>query len=90
MKLTITKTETQEIEVTFPLYKKHHSYFCKATSENDWVTVLPLINSISIDSPANPGNVILNGEDITEDQFNDAFIEVFNKIKSHKPQYSAI
>jgi hypothetical protein len=35
-------------------------------------------------------DIITKGKDVSEDEFNEKFIEVFNKIKSYKPQYSVI
>jgi hypothetical protein len=90
MKLTITKRETQEIEVTFPFYKKESGDYFKGKSADEWITIRPLISSISICHEPYLLSEILLGEDITEDEFNEKFVEVFNKIKSYKPQYSVI
>jgi hypothetical protein len=90
MKLTVVKTETQEVEITFPVYKKHSGNYFRGISETEWVELMPRISCISICEPYELGRVLTDGIDITEDEFNEKFIEVFNKIKAHKPQYSVI
>jgi hypothetical protein len=92
MKLTVTtkKTETREIEVTFPVYKKRSTCYYWGISEKEWVEIMPNINGINISEPYDVADVLTDGIDITEDEFNEKFIEVFNKIKAYKPQYSVI
>jgi hypothetical protein len=87
---TVTKKETQEIEITFPVYKTNGSSFLKGISEKTWIVLRPCIDSIGIHEPYELDEILSEGTDITEDEFNEKFIEVFNKIKSHKPQYSLI
>jgi hypothetical protein len=91
MKLTVKKTETQEIEITFPVFKKDSGKYFAGISEKEWIRVMPIISGIYItDAPYELDDIMTKGEDITEDEFNEKFIEVFNKIKSYKPQYSVI
>jgi disulfide oxidoreductase YuzD len=91
MKLTVTKTETQEIDITFPVYKTHSGNYYKGISENEWIQLMPVISGIYIASaPYRLDDIITKGKDVSEDAFNEKFIEVFNKIKSYKPQYSVI
>jgi hypothetical protein len=87
---TITKKETQEIEITLPAYKKHLNGYYKVISEKDAIQILPLINCISVSDVYGLDEILSEGKDITEDEFNEKFIEVFNKIKAYKPQYSLI
>jgi hypothetical protein len=52
---------------------------------------MPLMNCITVqEKPYRLDEVLTEATDITEDEFNEKFIEVFNKIKSYKPQYSVI
>jgi hypothetical protein len=85
-----TKTETQEIDVSFPMFKKHSTCYYWGISEKEWVEIMPNIKGINIIEPYDVAKVLTEGIDITEDEFNEKFIEVFNKIKSYKPQYSVI
>jgi hypothetical protein len=87
---TITKKETQEIEITFPVYKKLSTAYYKVISEKESIQILPPINCISVCIPYELDEILSEGTDITEDEFNEKFIEVFNKIKAYKPQYSLI
>jgi hypothetical protein len=51
---TITKKETQEIEITFPVYKKLSTGYYKVISEKESIQILPSINCISVcDYPTN-------------------------------------
>lgn len=89
MKLTVTKTETQEVEINFPLYKKHSGSYYKGISEQEWLQLMPNIKSISVcSSPYQLDRVLTSGEDITEEEFNEKFMEVFNEIESYKPEPS--
>jgi len=89
MKLTITKTELEEVEMKFPVYKKHSSNYYKGISEKEWVCVIPIISSISVsENIYQLDRILINGEDVPEEEFNSVFIEVFSKIKTYKPEYS--
>jgi len=86
MTLTVTKKETQEIEITFPLYKKLGNKFYKGISEKEWIQLMPNISCVMVyDSPYQLDEVLMEGKDIAPEQFNQVFSEVFNKIKNYQP-----
>jgi len=86
MTLTVTKKEVQEIELSFPVYKKLDSSYYKGISESEWIQLMPLISGITItDGPYGLDKVLTEGEDVNVNEFNQVFAEVFNKIKNHQP-----
>lgn len=86
MTLIVTKKETKEIELSFPVYKKLDGSYFKGISENKWIQLMPIISGVIItDSPLFLDKALTEGEDVNVDEFNQVFAEVFNKIKNHQP-----
>lgn len=91
MTITIEKTETIELDVQFPLYKKYGSSIHWIMDENNWVEVdesdVQSRKKIVIHSqkPAWHDLVLLQGIDVTPQQFNTAFMNVLDIINSKSP-----
>jgi hypothetical protein len=91
MKITIKKEETIELDIQFPLFKQHGSCVYKIVSEDDWIAVgiEALFNETSLriftKKPCWYGNVLADGKDITEQEFNTVFLEVLDLAKSKSP-----
>jgi len=86
MTLTVTKKETKEIELSFPVYKKLDSSYYKGISENQWIQLMPVVSGvIIIEHPLYLDKVLTLGEDVEVNEFNQVFSEVFNKIKNYQP-----
>lgn len=87
MKLQVTRTVTEEIEVEgeFPLYKKHGGSYYILLSEKEYVQIsLPMVHAkVDISSVSHceiaaiAGKVLNEGDTITENEFIDAYVKAF-------------
>lgn len=87
MKLQIETKSIVEIEVEFPLYKYHGLSKYKLTADKNAVEVCidPDDCAIRIGKLPYWEIVVRDGKDITEQEYHEAFINVFEKIKQQSP-----
>lgn len=88
--IQIEKKEMVEVEVNYPLFKQHGSAFYKIT-ENETIEVnhVPFYErGFRVGKICYTDLVILNGTDITEQDFNRAFMETLDFLQSKSPLFN--
>ncbi len=93
MKIKVTTTTEQEIDVTFPMYVKYNG-LCKITSETDCIEVnnlaITTMSEHSIEIRHGYPNLVTmlvqDGKPISEQEFNAAFETALREINSMADQ----
>mgnify|MGYP001019029228 CR=1 FL=1 len=81
IKVTVTREEVKELEISFPYYTKDGAYYCKFLSKDTamWVVDFPFKKQIEYSIYGIPDSWITK-DTITEEEFNTKFNEVINSL----------
>lgn len=81
IKVTVTREEVKEIEISFPYYTKDDGLWCKFLSKDEaiWVCDFGFNREVKYAKGTVPDSWITN-EPITEEEFNAKFNEVMNAL----------
>jgi uncharacterized protein YpbB len=84
MKIKITETLTREVEIELPSYKKSNCHFWKIYSEEKAICVTNLEGYYEIGEQTIQVALKSGDEESNEEEFNEAFERIFNKLKNLK------
>ena len=81
IKVTVSREEVKELEITFPYFTKNRSVYCKFFSKDMaiWVSDFGFDRSVSSSNGCIPDSWLL-GDTITENEFNAKFNEVMTDL----------
>lgn len=83
IKVTVSREEVKELEITFPYFTKNRSVYCKFFSKDMaiWVSDFGFDRSVSSSNGCIPDSWLL-GDPITKEEFDVKFKEVMGSIIS--------
>jgi hypothetical protein len=86
MKIEVTKTQPETIEIQTPLYRKEYGLYSMIDDEG-YIRVSDNIFISAKEVPPTTVGDILKGEEISEEEFNEAFLQGIERMRSLVPEH---